>query len=226
MNKPMVFCCYTDLKNKFSKESKELISLWQKSWFDHGWNPIILSRSDAQEHADYTDELWGDNSNIMRNSNPSCPFYTRTCYERWFAYASQANKYDIIHWADYDVINYDYSADEALVEDCKFDPSYCCGILTKEKAQELIGNIIKYAFADFETFNSLNLPHNNDMFLLDRLKILPLNHICSNPADKKRDYCLAKLTHFHGGSASNFPKELELDKKTRLEIVQILRPYE
>lgn len=226
MPQSTVFCCFTNLYNRFALESMELISLWEKSWSDHGWNTVVLTRSDAMKHPLYTERLWDTETNIMYNSNPKCPHYTRTCYERWFAYSVAAETHNIIHWADYDVINYGYKANEAIDEACKFDPSYCCGVLTKGKSEELIANIINYAFMDKQEFDKLNLTHNNDMCLLDKLKMLPLHHICSNPINFRVDFRQAKLTHFHGGVSANLPEELGLKTKTRLEVVQALRPYE
>ena len=225
MNKPKVFCYYTDLQTKFASESQELIPLWSKSWFDHGWEPIVLSKLDAIKHPAYDNKLWNNNSNLIRNSNPASPTYIQACYERWFAYNMACSNDYNIHWADYDVINYNYNVDEAVGVYCKFDPSYCCGVLTKSKSDEIIDNIVKYAFVDEQTFDKLSLTNNNDMCLLDKLNILPLNPICADPTNTRVNYMQSQLVHFHGGVNNPLLIASQSKPLTRLEIINTLRLY-
>ena len=48
--------------DKFSKESGELVSIWEHSWSQQGWNPIILNETWAQKNYLYH-KLSFNNSN-------------------------------------------------------------------------------------------------------------------------------------------------------------------
>lgn len=218
----IVACYYKDINSSFSRESKELIKLWQKSWANNGWETIILNEKDVFLSPYYDENLW-NNTNLVINSNPTCPLYIKACYERWFAYSVLTRENNVIHWADYDVINYGYHYSQInFSEPCRFDPSFCCGVINKETSTKLINNIIKYAKAPEQEFKDLKLTENNDMWLLDRLKVLPLKMICSNPCSDP-DYKSANLVHFHGGVSSCI-RETDLKNKTRKQIIEIMRP--
>ena len=228
MIKPKVFCYFTEINDclpDFSRQSKELISLWRESWSDHGWNPVVLDKSDAAKHPLYTNQLWNPDSNLVRNSLPAgVPSYIKACYERWFAYATAAQAEDFIHWADYDVINYGYTAFDLISDPCRFDNCFCSGVLNTKKANQILDLIVKYAFVGHATFDALNLKYNNDAWLLCNFSVLPIVRICSDPTVRHKqvinwkDY---KLTHFHGGIRHTVAK-----RSTRLEAIAQLRPYE
>lgn len=79
-----------------------LIDLWRRSWERHGFECVVLPPSnDFNDRWVYDLEhswkAWLDRSN-------NCWPYTRACYRRWHAYASQGLTGDIV-FCDYDVIN-------------------------------------------------------------------------------------------------------------------------
>lgn len=221
----IVACFFKDLHTQFSASSKELISTWAKSWSDRGWEAIVLGEADAINHPKYDNSLWNDRSNLVYGCNPSDPQYIKTCYERWFAYDNLVQTHSLIHWADYDVINYSYYDKNLNTNNpCRFDPSYCCGILDKTKSSMIVNSIIKYANSTPEQFSNLKLPNNNDMHLLHRLQILKLTHICANPLNNRINYDSSSLVHFHGGLMDKYINGIDLKNKTRLQIIESLRP--
>lgn len=225
--KNTVLCYFKNLNNQFSDQSKKLISLWHRSWKEHGWNPVVLQKEDSQQNIKYDIKLWSNRSNLIKNSNPPCPFYIQACYERWFAYDDFITRYGICHWADYDVINYSYNYDRTIIdESCKFDPTHSCGILRPTESNKIIDNILKYAYCDVLEFENLEIKDNNDMNLLAKLNILPLRFICSAPLCNRINYHKANLVHFHGGLKNKTIDNINLHNKTRIEIIESLRPYE
>ena len=220
-----VVCCYfAELENnKFSIESKEIIPIWQKSWRDKGWETLILNESHAICNPLYNDEIFTVESNLFKSYKHVSP-YLKTCYQRWFAYSTAANEYDKIHWADYDVINYNYFPDFDISLNLIFDPSYCCGNMDKDKFLNMLEFFIFNAYIDEKSYSEYNLTDNNDMYLLDRFQFLPINRICSDPCGGPASYHDAKLVHFHGGIKYRMP-ELKLVNKTRLEIINEMRQY-
>lgn len=218
-----VVCCYfTEIANSpFSAESKQLIPLWHKSWSALGWNPIVLNESHALANPLYNDKIFEPSSNLFKGCS-NCLIYLKTCYQRWFAYSSMANQYANIHWADYDVMNYSYRANEQIAENVSFDYSYCAGKANQATLNSLLRSIIDNAFAPEENYQSYNLKDNNDMFLLNHLQSFPVRRICSDPCGGLPVYSEAALVHFHGGIVHRMP-QLQLSGKTRVEIIDTLR---
>lgn len=221
-----IVCCYFSelINNEFSIESKQLIPIWEKSWQDKGWQTLVLNESHAKSNELYDEKIFTLECNFFK-SHKHVSEYLKTCYQRWFAYSTIANQHDQIHWADYDVINYNYFPHDYMPVNVIFDPSYCCGKIDKDMFVRILQSFINNAYIDDDHYSSYNLTDNNDMCLLDHMRMLPLRRICSDPCGGLPAPNNAKLVHFHGGIKYRMP-ELKLNDKTRIEIIKEIRPYE
>ena len=144
-----VACFYTELKNvqKFTKQCRELIDYWKKSWSKNGWEPYVLTEDYVKEE-EYYKLLEFDNfneSNLCKHSIDFHCEYTRACYLRWLAYYKFAKEHGDILWCDYDVINYQLTPDN----DIKVNKiiSNCC---SAGKLNEEGGNRILQEFTDVQ----------------------------------------------------------------------------
>lgn len=218
-----VVCCYfTDIAHDpFSAESKQLIPLWHKSWSALGWHPLVLNESHALANPLYTDKIFEPSSNLFKHC-ANCLIYLKTCYQRWFAYSSIANQYDNIHWADYDVMNYSYRANEQVTENVSFNGSYCSGKANQATLNSLLRSIVEHALVSEEDYQGYNLEDNSDMYLLKYMQCLSVRRICADPCGGLPSYTEAPLVHFHGGLIHRMP-QLRLAGKTRVEIIETLR---
>lgn len=95
-----IYTYYNDIG--FNRQ-KEILALWCESWKNKGFDPIILSSSDAESH-EYYNEFNDKFLQIYKNIKHDEPSkYILACYHRWLAYATQ--KKELFFVSDYDVIN-------------------------------------------------------------------------------------------------------------------------
>ena len=78
-----------------------LLELWQKSWRALGWNPLVLTRAQAEMHAMH--------ESLERHFHASLPSrnsaaYELACYERWLAMDFVGGGW----MSDSDIINYSF----------------------------------------------------------------------------------------------------------------------
>lgn len=95
-----VYTYYDDIL----ENQKELLNIWQKNWKDCGFEPVVLSESNAKSHP-YYDEFVANLKSIHLKvlSVPLSP-YGLACYLRWLTYAS-LNIDQPFYVMDYDIIN-------------------------------------------------------------------------------------------------------------------------
>ena len=82
-----------------------LIEMHTKSFERHGWTVVHADETDARRHPKY--DVFDNPSSILGKSRNLWE-YTRACYMRWLAYSMLG-----IPYADFDVINYDFSPADA-----------------------------------------------------------------------------------------------------------------
>lgn len=96
-----IYTYYNDIN---FNDQKILLDLWQKSWKDYGFEPVILSESDAKSHP-YYDEFVAELESIhLKVLNIPLKSYGLACYLRWLAYAS-LNIDEPFYVMDYDIMN-------------------------------------------------------------------------------------------------------------------------
>jgi hypothetical protein len=96
---------YTYYEDIFEHQ-KVMLDLWEKSWSEHGFEPIILNESDAKKSElyekfknmapEYSKKFMGSTTNQ----------YGLSCWFRWLAYSTQ--KEEKFYVSDYDVINLNF----------------------------------------------------------------------------------------------------------------------
>ena len=77
--------------------------MWQISWHNSGFEPIVLSLEDAKKHPyyeEFVDQLKNLHFRIMKKTITD---YGLSCYVRWLAYSTQSNEYFYV--SDYDCVN-------------------------------------------------------------------------------------------------------------------------
>ena len=90
-------------KNLQYDNQQEMLRLWQISWQNSGFKPIVLSLEDAKKHPfyeEFVDKLKALHVKIM---NEPITDYGLSCYIRWMAYATQDDEYFYV--SDYDCMN-------------------------------------------------------------------------------------------------------------------------
>jgi hypothetical protein len=112
---------YTYYENINFKNQDELVSLWQKSWKDKGFETIILSEKDAQKSNFY--EEFVEKISKLHEDIAGKPLsrYGLSCWLRWLAYSTQPEEKFFV--SDYDVINHNFNLTEPknilhLMDDC------------------------------------------------------------------------------------------------------------
>jgi hypothetical protein len=112
---------YTYYENINFKNQDELVALWEKSWKQHDFEPIVLMRKDA-EKSDFYEEFVSRITELHQNiaKNPLSK-YGLSCWLRWLAYSTQPEEKFFV--SDYDVINHKFNLTEPidtlhLMDDC------------------------------------------------------------------------------------------------------------
>lgn len=214
---------------KFSEDSLELIKLWEKSWINFGWNPIILSLSDAKRHPRYNEIDLKDYSSNLYKYSVNGANYLELCYSRWFAYACEDGL-----WSDYDVINYGFTQDDSL-HLMKHEPVFIdnigsCGFATIKGYDHIIEGIISVYKEDSIVNDILSSQDKysqqkdiSDMHINRRMGSVikfPNRPLC-NENFANNDWRQSKLVHYHNGLWNHF----DINKyHTRSNFIQTERP--
>jgi len=97
---------YTYYENINFNSQEELINLWKFSWKKQGYEPIVLTKSDAEKHKYYETFVSKLKKIHYQITGENLKPYGLSCYLRWLAYASQED--ETFYVSDYDVININY----------------------------------------------------------------------------------------------------------------------
>lgn len=228
-----IVCFYNPLTfnnqlTDFSKDCSDLIKLWEKSWHNYGWKPIVLSLNDAKKHPRYNEiDLKNYSSNLYKYS-VNDPKYLELCYSRWFAYGLCDGV-----WSDYDVMNYGFTPDNAKElfnkEPVFFDAIGSSGFSTTKKHDLIIEGIINACQEDTIT-NDLLLfqqKHNQDQEISD-MHINRREHSCISFLDNLCEDNFSNdkwrksiLVHYHNGLWDHFNIK---QYQTRSRFIQTERP--
>lgn len=100
-----VYTYYTPVPELYSEDTQRLlIDVWARSWKKQGWDPVVLSESDAQRHPRYPEfkkRFWELPTEYGHT-------YEGACFLRWVAMAAVGGGM----MTDYDVINYSFAPRE------------------------------------------------------------------------------------------------------------------
>lgn len=112
---------YTYYENINFKKQDDLITLWEKSWKAHGFEPIVLTEKDA-ERSDFYEEFVAKITSLHQDiAKKPLSGYGLSCWLRWLAYSTQPEEKFFV--SDYDVINHKFNLTEPidtlhLMDDC------------------------------------------------------------------------------------------------------------
>ena len=101
---------------KFSKESEDILELWENSWKNHGWNTIMLNKSHAKASQLYS-VIDNSNANFYKSTPSFMQEYHKSCYSRLLAYCEFVRQHGPTLYADYDVLNYGFHPDVLKLTD-------------------------------------------------------------------------------------------------------------
>lgn len=225
-----VICYYESNDDAFSTQSEQLIDLWKKSWRDNGFTPVVLGVDDAKQHMSY-DELDLENNDSLLYKIPQSQNrnlnYIRSAYRRLVAYSNYVLSHNTTLYADYDVINYNFTVkDYHDIEDgATIGTGHSSVKLNYEKANLFIEYINK--------IQSGKIPsQKNDMRMHSLLESCTglsrssINYIKQYCGTMHRDtvgcsYKTSKLVHYDGGLYRFHP---ELAGLSRYDVIQKVRP--
>ena len=111
-SRPIMHTYFDDLQNfgagMNSTEHHQLIDVWKKSWQDAGFDTVVLSRKDAENHPDYE-------RHSQKLIELGVNEYNQACFLRWLAMASLKDDCQDGGWmSDYDTFPLGLTSEEAL----------------------------------------------------------------------------------------------------------------
>lgn len=159
-----IYTYYEDINHT---NQEKMLELWQLSWANAGFNPIILTKKDAQQHNFYesfVEQIKNLHKEIMQKEISS---YGLSCYVRWLAYASQSQ--EKFYVSDYDCVNNGLKPEKLsdkihlMDADC---PCFASG--SPEQFEQLCHNFVEISLSRMEKLKELknNNPcyHDQDFF--------------------------------------------------------------
>jgi len=101
-----IYTYYQDVG--FSQESElNLIKIWKQSWSNQGYEPVVLTQSNVENHHFYNEFCYKINNIHEQIMSKSIGKYGLACFVRWLAYANLKEQ-ERFYVSDYDVINKNY----------------------------------------------------------------------------------------------------------------------
>lgn len=206
---------YTYFEEINFHEQEQLIDLWIESWRNQGFDPVVLSRIDAEKH-DFYQEFITRIENIHNEIlNKPIGSYGMSCYLRWLAYANSIKSNSFV--SDYDVINIKLSVDQKLSDKLMFYDS-CCPCFASGDAKHFIRfchDIIDISEQNLSNLKNKNIQpwYHDQEFLVHNIDdFKSLNYVsmdCNEPTERliqqyehnnKFIMVDSKVIHFSHGS--------------------------
>lgn len=106
-NKTTVMKVYTYYEDINFKHQNRLLDLWKNSWEKHGFEAIVLTRGNAENHPFYIEFVDRLKSIHQHVAGKPLGDYGLSCWLRWLAYATQPE--EKFYVCDYDVINHHFN---------------------------------------------------------------------------------------------------------------------
>lgn len=85
---------------KMKAEQEKLLALWKQSWSAHGWEPVVLTRADAEKHPKFAEWYAAFDKLPIKNSKV---YELEACLTRWCAWAAQDDP--LLTFSDYDTMS-------------------------------------------------------------------------------------------------------------------------
>ena len=85
----------------------DLIKIWKQSWSNQGYEPVVLTQSNVENHHFYNEFCDKINNLHEQIMSKSIDRYGLACFVRWLAYANLKEQ-EKFYISDYDMINKNY----------------------------------------------------------------------------------------------------------------------
>lgn len=95
-----IYTYYEDINHP---NQEKMLQLWQTSWSNAGFDPIVLTKKDAQNHNFYESFIEQIKKLHYEVMQKQISLYGLSCYVRWLAYATMPK--EKFYVSDYDCIN-------------------------------------------------------------------------------------------------------------------------
>lgn len=211
-----IYTYYNDIN--FTNQH-EILSLWQNSWNNNGFDAIILSEKDAQKHP-YFNSFCQQLREVYKELKNELPKeYIMCCHVRWLAYATQKN--EAFYVSDYDVINFKLKPKEPI-DGLHFAMGYCpCFASGKPKDfEEFAKDIIEETKKNVNRIKKQSkVTYHDQEFIFCNRDFLQQKYTFSNEVPHNH------IKHYHHGLAylmkSKNIEEIRLDMiKNDLDIIK------
>lgn len=193
------------ISSKMSKfDHNRLLHLWLRNWYANGWEPVVLSRADAEA----TPLFANYKKKFLALPTVNNKDYELACYIRWLAFAER----DGGVFVDYDIYNYPAELLPKAAGPCgkgpllsypDFLPMLLFGNGTETK--RLILEYVRYQI-DPETDRIDGRPHISDMIIARKRREHIFKDLLPNPRF---------LAHFSTHAKGKASSRLESAKKLR-----------
>ena len=160
-----IYTYYEDINHP---NQEKMLQLWQTSWSNAGFDPIILTKKDAQNHNFYEsfiEQIKKIHYEIMGGKISS---YGLSCYVRWLAYATMPK--ERFYVSDYDCINNGLKTEEPCDKLHLMDGACPCFVSgSSEQFDTLCYNFITISSDSIEDLKKLkeNSPCYHDQEFFD-----------------------------------------------------------
>lgn len=226
---------YTYYENINFKHQDELITLWENSWRARGFEPIILTKRDA-EKADFYKEFVAEITMLHQEiAGKPLSKYGLSCWLRWLAYSTQVE--EKFYVGDYDVINHNFKPIEPenilhLMDGCC--PCFASGTssqflnlckkiidITEQNKKEYIEIYKKLKFQNFHDQEFFCLYYYQDQIIDEDIKVTKDFSFLSGP--HRKDFDKVPLVHYSHHACREFCNKTDIkfnNFSTRCEIIK------
>ena len=172
-DRPIVFTFYEHVSQLDEEQPRELLEVWTQSWYDAGWEPVVLTMGDAKRHPNYKYfQKVLNNHKQFRNNRDRYNYY---CFMRWVAISASGGGWLV----DYDTFPLNLPATTTLPNHGQFTghsdyvPNILSGSLTEWN------RMIKILFNQLEKQNNKRLFYS-DMLAAQDIYFSPENNNDNN----------------------------------------------
>lgn len=208
---------YTYYEKINTSSFQQLINLWKESWETNGFEPVVMTEKNAQDHYLY-DEF---SNKIKTFPSVNKQGFDYHCFMRYLAVSSIDDEY--ILSTEPDVINYSLSVDMArgMKRDSltQYSAVPACHYGTRKEYEEFCINILNHNITEKDNYKGR--PHFSDQDFIARYKMIHREYPNEYMDEVFRgNFMQTPLVHFCTGYMKKYdllPKHEFINKIRRLD---------
>jgi len=161
------------------RDDRALVQEWKRTWTNHGWEPIVLTKEVAMKHPQYSQLI--SKFEALPTVNPK--EYEMSCYLRYFAMSYVGGGW----MTDYDIVNLRFYPDEYLPVPKVFttfqgyNPALSFG--TQQEFDRILKLMSEYKLKSTDIY--WNKPHISDMYIMKYLgEEKKIDHVENGPVER------------------------------------------